>query len=77
MKFCIDCVHFKLPFDKASQETGLCSRKEANKDLVTGQYFSDLHHPFCRCERIDLTGQCGREAIFFQPKKDVPDDYVI
>lgn len=83
MKFCKDCAHYQLPFDKAPPTVGVCNRKDLPVDLVTGLPEVDsssntfYKHPFCKAERVSLPGNCGRDAIHFQPKKDVPDDYVI
>ena len=77
MKFCKDCAHYQLPFKGAPLSTGLCDRKELPVDLVTGLLEGTYKHPFCKAERVSIPGSCGIDAIFFQPKKDVPDDYVI
>lgn len=81
MKFCKDCAHFELPFKGAPLHVGLCSRKTLPYDLVTGSVGNlsegTYPYPFCKAERISLTGNCGQDAIHFQPKKDVPNDYSI
>ena len=69
MKFCKDCVHYKLLTPTSSPELGLCSRTTANQDPVTGTFEGDIQHLFCRVERVTNTGNCGREARFFQPKE--------
>ena len=56
MKFCKDCAHYTLPFEKAPLHLGLCNRKEAPKDPVTGSFEGSVPHPFCAAERVSLTG---------------------
>ena len=72
MKFCKDCVHFKLPYEAAPLSIGLCARKDRPADPVTGFDESEPPHPYCKAERVSVTGNCGFDALFFQPKpKDV------
>ena len=72
MKFCKDCVHFKLPFPTDNLSIGLCSNKQAQQDLVTGLYEGNVPHPYCKAERITVPGSCGKEAVFFKAK-EVPN----
>ena len=72
MKFCKDCVHFTLPYPSADQTIGLCKKKTNTQDPVTGNFDGHNPHPFCRVERVTITGNCGREARFFSPK-EVPN----
>ena len=73
MKFCKDCAHFHLMHPAQPLELGVCRRKENLKNPVTGDFEPQGNpHPFCRAERVSLTGNCGHEALFFKPKeKDV------
>lgn len=74
MKFCKDCAHYKLLHPSQPAELGMCSRKANIKNPVTGDFEAGVPHPFCRAERVSLTGNCGFEALFFTPKeKDVPN----
>ena len=78
MKFCKDCVHFSKPFPTADLSIGICTRKKTPIDPVTGLHEGLNNHPFCKAERVSVTGNCGAEARFYQPKqKDVPNDYSI
>ena len=72
MNFCKDCAHYAKPFPSADLSLGLCSRKKSPLDPVTGLPAAPNPFPFCKVERINLTGYCGHEARFFEPK-EVPN----
>ena len=69
MKFCKDCVHFTLT-DNNNPSLAICANKASKLDPVTGRFFNDQPHPFCRSERVDVIGSCGTTAQFF---KEVPN----
>ena len=69
MKFCKDCVHFKLPFPHADLSVGICGNKQASTDPVTGLPEGNVPHPYCRAERVTNPGSCGKEAVFYKAKE--------
>lgn len=77
-KFCTDCKHGRLSPDFA-QETGKdkefmrCTRKSPFIEFAPGKFVGNSE--YCNAERMKvswlysrLTGHCGPEARYFEPK---------